>query len=170
MKRIDIRWGLLVGLMLLAPVRAFAVDGYYLGVQGGFVGAGATTYQSGLGAGLDLGAQVNGVLDLVLRAQFSSHAGTPSFVLTNETISADFHLMNMADIDIAVGTGPGLYQFSSATRFGLHGEIHTDVLVGGNWRAGLGWRYHVLLDPAAGEGNFWSVMVRIGFTWEKQQQ
>lgn len=145
-----------------ASREAGAIDGLYLGVQGGYVGLtdGGT---SGLGAGVDVGFAASPVVDLVFRSQFSKHDPT-SFTLWSNTMSADFHLGNFYDVDISLGGGPGLYKFNVGARFGLHGELNTDVAFGEGFRAGLGWRYHGILGGrGSGEGSYWSVMARFGY-------
>ncbi len=146
---------------------ARAADGVYLGMQGGHVGLSGGTFQSGLGFGGDLGFVVGPVVDLVFKSQFSSHDGGGGMTLWSNTLSADFHVGNFYDVDIALGVGPGLYRFGSVSRFGLHGELNTDVAVGDGWRAGLSWRYHGIMGGTVNrEGSYWSVMARVGYLFE----
>jgi hypothetical protein len=143
-----------------------AIDGIYLGVQGGHVGVPGPIYMSGLGAGADVGFVVSPVIDMVFRTQLSSHDGGGGMTLWSNTISADFHLGNFYDVDIALGGGPGLYKYGPSSLFGLHGELNTDVAFGNGLRAGLGWRYHGVFSPGAGQGSYWSVMARFGYLIE----
>lgn len=162
-----ITWFRAAVLLVLAfvPAGVRGADSLYLGVAGGYVGVSGSAYQSGLGFGADLGFGVNPLMDLVLRTQASSHDGSGGATVWAHTMSADFHVGNLYDVDVAVGAGPGLYKFASSYRFGLHGELITDVVMD-SLRVGLAWRYHGLFSPASTESNIWSVMARFGVRLE----
>ncbi len=158
-------------LPVLFSNQAKAVDGFYLGASFGHValtGKAAQVYNNALGVGLDLSFRTNPILDVALRGQYSSHAGAGGMSLLGTTLSADFLVGNFNDIEFFLGGGPGFYQFSGITktsRFGLHAEAIGDLAVGENVRLGLAWRYHGVFDPGAGEGSYWTIMMRLGFTF-----
>lgn len=162
---------LLALIPAVIPSKAQAVDGFYVGASVGHValtGGAATSFNNALGVGLDLSFRTNPILDVALRAQYSSHAGGTGLSLLGTTLSADFLVGNFNDIEFFLGGGPGFYQFSGATknsRFGLHAEAIGDLAVGENIRLGLAWRYHGVFDPAVGEGSYWTIMMRVGVTF-----
>ncbi len=156
----------------LISSKAQAVDGFYVGASVGHValtGGASSAFNNALGVGLDLSFRTNPILDVAVRAQYSSHAGGASGLsLLGTTLSADFLLGNFNDIEFFLGGGPGFYQFSGATkssRFGLHAEAIGDLAVGENLRLGLAWRYHGVFDPGVGEGSYWTIMMRVGLTF-----
>lgn len=145
-----------------------ALESVYVGLHGGHVGLlSNTTYANGLGFGGDVSFRTNPMLMLALRGQFSSHS--PTLSLFAGTVSADVLVGNIYDIEIFLGGGPGLYSFSRGTsdmKFGLHGELFGDLIVGSGLRVGLGTRFHGIFSPAADESGFYTIMMRLGYTFE----
>ena len=165
-------WVVLLGSALSAAVAkpAYALDSIYVGAQVGHVAltGGAGVYSNSLGFGGEIAFRTNPILDVALRSQYSSHAGGAGLGLWSNTLSADFLVGNFNDIEFFLGGGPGFYQFAQAakaSRFGLHAEAYGDLAVGKNLKLGLSWRYHGVFDPAAGEGSYWTIMMRAGFTF-----
>jgi hypothetical protein len=161
---------LFFALALLFSAPAFSLESVYVGGQFGqvFLTGGATSHANALGFGADLGFRTNPVLDVVFRTQFSSHTGGGGLSLWANTLSADFLVSNFYDIEWFIGAGPGFYQFASTAtsgRFGLHAETHADLAVTEMLKVGLGMRYHAVFSPAADEGSFFTVMMRLGFSF-----
>ncbi len=162
---------LILALALLLPSAAFPLESIYVGGQFGQVfltGNASTAHTNALGYGLDLGFRTNPILDVVIRTQLSTHAGTTSLTLWANTLSADFLVTNFYDVELFMGAGPGFYQFASTPTtalFGLHAETYGDLMVSDSFKVGLGFRYHLVFNAGAQEGNFFTVMMRTGFTF-----
>ncbi|MBY0370167.1 outer membrane beta-barrel protein [bacterium] len=156
----------LLAVCLLVPSLAYPLEGVGVGGQFGYVGLTNSTYPGALGFGGEITFRTNPVLDIALRSQWSQHAGTPAMSIWANTISADLMIGRFNDFDVFLGGGPGFYQFAGAGtngRFGLHGEIYSDLNVGDSLKLGLGWRFHGIFSPAGGESSFWTVMARVSF-------
>ena len=148
-----------------------ALDGVYLGAQVGQVGlTGPSQNASGnaLGFGVDLGFKTGALWDLTFSSQMSSHTGgTQSLKLYSQTLGVGFHV-EVAEVDLSAGLGPGFYTFSrgtSNTYFGIHWDAAGDVVLSDNLRTGLGFRYHSLFGES-GADDYWSVMMRLGYIFE----
>jgi hypothetical protein len=154
--------------LLLVAAPAFALDNFYLGVQGGHVG-GLTGANNAIGFGVDLGAPTGAYLDVMAHIQYSSHGPGAGISLFHPTFDAVVHLARNADFDLTLEAGPGFYFLSTAgvssTKFGLNGGANGDVLLDETIRIGLGIRGHKLFD-AVGSDSFYTVMMRIGYQFE----
>lgn len=151
-----------LGLALFGSASAYAVEGVYLG---GAVGAVGLPNSTAIGFRGDLGVRTNALLDVVLHFQASSHAASSN--LYSPFLSADFHVLDVNDIDVALGGGPGFYFFKTPlntdTKFGLNFGGLADVKVGEGFRVGVDARYHVVFSSGVSGDNFWTTMLRVGY-------
>ncbi|MBI4403103.1 MAG: hypothetical protein HY537_03025 [Deltaproteobacteria bacterium] len=147
----------------------FAIEGFYLGVEGGYVGPlgkAKDTYNSALGFGADIGVKASPIIDLTLLFQTSSHAGGGGLNCYMTGVSADFTLGRLNDFEFALGGGPALYLLRPSgegeNRFGIHFGGHADVLIDERVHVGLGLRYHAPFSAATMD-SFWTIMARVGY-------
>src|SRR5262245_8897631 len=100
----------LMGLMAFVfSVPAMALDGVYLGGQVGFVGLtgdASKVFDNAIGFGADVGFRANPILDLVGSFQHSSHDKFGGLNLNSAFLSADFHVLNVNDIELTLSGGP----------------------------------------------------------------
>lgn len=159
---------LILGFVL--PATAFPLESIYVGVQAGqvFLSPRVTpTFNDALGFGGELGFRTNPMLLVSLRSQISSHSGGAGTSLWANTLTADVLVGNVYDIEIFAGAGPGFYSFSSngTARFGLVAEVFGDLMVSDVLRLGLATRYNAIFNTATDEAGFWSIMMRVGFSF-----
>lgn len=162
---------------LITPV--FALEGLYLGVQGGQVqllGNTKDLHDNAIGFGVDLGLRTQSYLDVMFQSQMSSHTGYTTTAKTtkgtdlkiySQTLGANVHF-GSSDFDFTLGGGPGVYFINSATSntyFGLHLAGGADVVVSDEIRVGLQARYHFLFKQEL-KDDYWSIMARIGYQFE----
>jgi hypothetical protein len=171
----------LLALSLILTLPAFAVDGLYLGGEVGYVGLSgnaSTVFNNNVGFGADLGVRANPVFDLLASFQTSSHSlnvgSGLNLNLYSTTLSAEFHFLNVNDLEFSIGAGPGMYFFKTSagalsnteSHFGLQGGVAADVLVD-NLRLGVGWRFHGIFHNVADVGaSYWAVMAHVGYLFE----
>lgn len=145
----------------MLPGWAGAVEALYLGGQFGY-GAYTASSSGALGFGGEIAVRTNPVLDLAFRSQFATHGGVGVWA---NTIAADLLVGQFNDFEVFIGGGPGIYSFGGNARFGLRGDLYSDLVVSDTLRLGLGWHFHGIFSPAVGESSFWTVMARIGFSF-----
>lgn len=158
-------------LGVLFGISAYAIDGWYLGGELGYVdlkGRGSV-YSDALGVSAVVGVRANSILDVVARVGYSSHSGAGGLTLIHPTMSGDFHLFQMNDLDFTVGLGPGIYLFTrgatTETNFGLNIGIGGDVVLDESIHLGIGLRWHEIFGGTIGD-NFWSIGMRVGVFFE----
>lgn len=163
----SLSFALVIVAFALWGARARAVDGVYVGAQVGNVSfTGNSGLGSAIGFGGDLGLRANPLLDVVYHLQYSSHSGGLAGVkLWSNTLTADFHVLQVNDFDFAILGGPGFYTFSfpgtSQTNFGLNFGANGDVVFDESLRVGIGFRYHVVMGDNT--SNYWTLMARAGY-------
>jgi len=166
-------------LLFLFVTPLFAIEGFYLGVQGGQVqllGKTRDLHDGAIGFGLDIGLRTQSYLDVMFQSQMSTHAGYTNSAKTtkandlkiySQTLGANIHF-GTTDFDFTLGGGPGAYIINSAsshTYFGLHLAGGADVVVSDKIRLGLQTRYHFLFKQELHD-DYWSIMARIGYQFE----
>lgn len=167
---------LLLSLLIISISPIYAIEGLYLGVQGGQVQLLGTTkdlHDNAIGFGVDIGLRTQSYLDVMFQSQMSTHTGyTSSTKITkgtdlkiySQTLGANFHF-GTTDFDFTLGGGPGVYFINSGTSntyFGLHVAGGADVAVSDEIRVGLQARYHFLFKQEL-KDDYWSIMARIGY-------
>ena len=168
---------LLLSLVSIVPV--FAIDGLYLGVQGGQVqllGNTKDLHDNAIGFGVDIGIRTQSYLDVMFQSQMSTHTGYTSVAkitkatdlkIYSQTLGANIHF-GTSDFDFTLGGGPGVYFINSGTSntyFGLHVAGGADVVVSDQLRLGLQARYHFLFKQEL-KDDYWSIMARIGYQFD----
>lgn len=169
----------LISFLLLLSAPLFAIEGLYLGVQGGQVqllGSTNDLHDNAIGFGVDIGIRTQSYLDVMFQSQMSSHTGYTSPAKTtkgtdlkiySQTLGANVHF-GTSDFDFTLGGGPGAYIMNSTTSntyFGLHLAGGADVVVSDQIRLGLQGRYHFLFKQEL-KDDYWSIMARIGYQFE----
>lgn len=170
MKRLALIVVSLVTLGLGTAREARALDGTYLGVQVGAVGPLGSTaaYNSSFGGGLEVGFFANPIVELRLRglyANMGGAAGGPSVRLLAGTVSGEFHLIDISDIELVLGAGPGFYNFNngaSESVFGLQGGLELVMKLDEGVRIGFGFRVHAPISATVGSTLF-TALVSLGY-------
>jgi hypothetical protein len=151
--------------IVLLQVRAWGIEGIYIGAEGGFQSSPMlSATSSSLGFSGDIGFRVNSQLDVVLHSQLSNYS-PPNLNLLGQLVTANWIFSRLSDFEMAVGAGPGIYFFNStpnSTKFGIHFEAHADILMGETIRMGVGAFWHGLLGPDVGQTSYFSVLARLG--------
>lgn len=164
---------ILLGLAALgvgSSPRAQALDGFYLGAEVGAVGplGSSAGYNSAFGGGIDLGFFANPIVELRLRGLYASMGGTapaPSVRLLAGTLSGEFHVLDISDIELVLGAGPGFYSFDNGTGeslFGIQGGLELVMKLDEGIRIGFGFRLHAPLSAKIGSTLF-TALVGIGY-------
>ena len=170
MKRIAILVLSLAVLGVGTAPRALALDGFYLGGHVGAVGplGSGGNFNSGFGGGIELGFFANPIVELRARGLFSSMGGTapaPAVRLIAGTLSGEFHILDVSDIELVIGAGPGFYSFNNGTSesvFGLQGGLELVMKLDEGIRIGFGFRAHAPLSATIGSTLF-TALVSIGY-------
>jgi len=169
MKKISILLGLLG--VLISPA-AQAVDGIYFGGELGHTSLGGAigrSYTNAIGLAADVGFRVNPLIDLTMRAHYSSHGTGTTMNLLGTTATAEIHFLDWNDFEVSAGAGPGFYFFQQTTtesKFGLNFTLQADLLATSAFRVGLGWRGNWILGDAVSSGSFWFMGLRLGYYFE----
>lgn len=170
MKRIALILVSLAALGVGTAREARAVDGTYVGVQVGAVGplGSGGAFNSAFGGGLEVGFFANPIVELRIRGMYASMGGiapAPSVRLLAGTLSGEFHLVDISDIELVVGAGPGFYNFNngaSESVFGLQGGLELVMKLDEGIRIGFGFRAHAPLSATIGKTLF-TALVSLGY-------
>jgi hypothetical protein len=160
----------LAALGLGTAPRAEAVESVYVGAQVGATGplGSGANFNSAFGGGLEVGFYANPIVELRVRGFYANMAGTapaPSVRLLAGTLSAEFHLLEVSDIEFLFGGGPGFYNFDNGTSesvFGLQGGVEAVLKLDEGGRIGFGFRVHAPLSATIGSTLF-SALVSLGY-------
>jgi hypothetical protein len=150
--------------------RTEAVESVYVGAQVGATGPldSDANFNNAFGGGLEVGFYANPIVELRVRGFYVNMAGTapaPSVRLLAGTLSAEFHLLEVSDIEFLFGGGPGFYHFNNGTSesvFGLQGGVEANLKLDEGVRFGFGLRVHAPLSANIGSTLF-SALVSVGY-------
>ncbi len=144
----------------------------YIGARAGNVsmtGNAAKDYANGIGYGLDLGLKepIRNV-DFFYTWQLSPHSGLGGLNLQVHSVSAEFHPLELNDLDVTLGIGSGLYlyqmEMGSQMRFGINLGASAALIISNSVHLGVASRFHAASRSPV-PGNFFTMMVRLGYSF-----
>ncbi len=168
---------ILILLLSILAIPGFAlirevVPQLYIGGRAGNValtGAAASNYKSAVGYALDL-AMMDFIrdIDFYYSWQTSPHGGPENLTLQAHNASVEFHPLELNDLDVTLGIGPGFYSFKltsgTQSRLGLQLGTTAALILSDRIYLGVTSRYH-LVSGSPVSGNLWTFMARIGYSF-----
>ena len=167
----------MVKLILLLLVSSIAFSRQlerqvYIGGRAGHVSmteSAKGNYGDAVGYGLDFGLKdLFRNIDAYYNWQLSPHGGPGNLSVQAHSFAFEFHPLDLVDMDVTLGIGPGFYLFKRETgtegRFGLGVGASAALILKEHLILGILSKYHLIKESPI-SGNFWTFMAKIGYAF-----